>query len=64
MADTLVTPINDSYVDFDVLGRVDPTTFAVTGESHYARDGARGPAQRRLVDGARPTGWSCATAFR
>jgi chromosome partitioning protein len=26
MADTLVTPINDSYLDFDVLGTVDPVT--------------------------------------
>jgi len=53
MADTLVTPINDSYVDFDVLGRVDPTTFAVTGESHYARMVREARLQRRLVDGAR-----------
>ena len=35
MADTLVTPINDSFLDFDVLGTVDPQTYAVTGESHY-----------------------------
>ena len=34
MADTLVTPINDSFLDFDVLGTVDPATYAVTGESH------------------------------
>jgi chromosome partitioning protein len=53
MADILVTPINDSYVDFDVLGRVDPTTFAVTGESHYARMVREARLQRRLVDGAR-----------
>ena len=36
MADTLITPLNDSFVDFDVLGTVDPATFAVTGTSHYA----------------------------
>ena len=51
MADTLITPLNDSFVDFDVLGTVDPTTFEVTGESHYAemvRDARR---QRRGVDG-------------
>src|ERR1041385_8359877 len=35
-ADTLVTPLNDSFVDFAVLGSVDPVTLAVTGESHYA----------------------------
>jgi chromosome partitioning protein len=34
MADTLVTPINDSFLDFDVLGTVDPATYSVTGDSH------------------------------
>ncbi len=28
MADTLITPLNDSFVDLDVLGTVDPETFA------------------------------------
>ena len=37
MADTLVTPLNDSFLDFDVLGTVDATTFEVTGASHYAQ---------------------------
>ena len=37
MADTLITPLNDSFVDFDVLGAVDPDSFRVTGISHYAR---------------------------
>jgi chromosome partitioning protein len=36
MADTLVTPLNDSFLDFDVLATLDPTNFGVTGESHYA----------------------------
>jgi len=53
MADTLITPLNDSYVDFDVLGQVDPVTFTVTGESHYARMVREARLQRRLVDGAR-----------
>ncbi len=35
-ADTLVTPINDSLVDFDVLAHVDGTRFAIMGPSHYA----------------------------
>ncbi len=51
MADTLVTPINDSFLDFDVLGTIDPATYAVTGESHYAemvRDTRR---RRRQLDG-------------
>jgi chromosome partitioning protein len=37
MADTLVTPLNDSFVDFDLLGTVDPETFAVSGINHYAQ---------------------------
>src|SRR5215472_8758266 len=53
MADTLITPLNDSYVDFDVLGQVDPVTFTVMGESHYARMVREARLQRRLVDGAR-----------
>ena len=36
MADTLITPLNDSFMDFDVLGTIDPTTYAVTGECQYA----------------------------
>jgi len=51
MADTLITPLNDSFVDFDVLGCVDPTTFEVTGVSHYAEMVREARRQRRLVDG-------------
>jgi chromosome partitioning protein len=52
MADTLVSPLNDSFVDFDVLGSVDPATFAVTGESHYAEMVRHARRQRRVVDGS------------
>lgn len=51
MADTLITPLNDSFVDFDVLGVVDPTTFELTGVSHYAEMVREARRQRRLVDG-------------
>src|ERR1700730_11426172 len=51
MADTLVTPLNDSFLDFDVLGSVDPETFAVTGVGHYAEMAREARRQRRLVDG-------------
>jgi chromosome partitioning protein len=52
MADTLVTPLNDSFVDFDLLGTVDPETFAVSGINHYAQmvDDVR--KQRRMIDGS------------
>jgi chromosome partitioning protein len=35
-ADTLVTPLNDSFVDFDLLGRIDPATFQIKGPSVYS----------------------------
>ena len=36
LADTLVTPMNDSFVDFDLIGQVDPETFHVTRPSFYS----------------------------
>ena len=51
MADTLVTPLNDSFLDFDVLGTIDPATFEVTGASHYAEMVRYARRQRRIVDG-------------
>lgn len=35
-ADTLITPMNDSLIDFDLLARVDPTTEKVLGPSVYS----------------------------
>src|SRR2546421_949960 len=51
MADTLVTPLNDSFLDFDVLGNVDAATFEVTGVGHYAQMVRYARRQRRIVDG-------------
>jgi chromosome partitioning protein len=50
LADILITPLNDSFIDLDVLGTVDPATLCVTGVSHYAQmvEDARG--QRRVRD--------------
>ena len=56
IADTLITPLNDSFVDFDVLASVDPETFAVTGTSHYAQMVEEARSQRQLLDNA-PTDW-------
>ena len=50
MADTLITPLNDSFVDFDVLGTIDPETFAVSGVSHYAMMVEDVRRQRGLAD--------------
>ena len=56
MADTLVTPVNDSFLDFDVLGSLDPVTLAVTGESHYAAMVREARRKRRQLDGT-STDW-------
>ncbi len=54
MADILITPLNDSFVDLDVLGTVDPQTLGVTGASHYADMVDEARRQRRLVDQVTP----------
>src|SRR5262245_18055058 len=52
LADTLITPLNDSYVDLDVLGSVHPVTGEVTRENHYADMGRGARLERRMVDRA------------
>ncbi len=36
-ADTVVTPINDSFLDLDVIARLDPETADYIGPSHYGQ---------------------------
>ncbi len=50
MADTLITPLNDSFVDFDVLGKVDAKTNEIYEVSHYATMVREARRQRRLAD--------------
>ena len=54
MADTLVTPINDSFVDLDVLGRVGPEDLAVITTSQYAELVRIARHQRHRADGGTP----------
>ncbi|MCX7288697.1 MAG: division plane positioning ATPase MipZ [Rhodobacterales bacterium] len=56
MADTLITPMNDSFVDFDLLARVDPVTGKVKGPSIYA-EMVWGARQQRAQAGLRPIDW-------
>jgi len=56
LANTLITPLNDSFVDFDVLGTVDPQGFKVTGISHYAKMVEEARRQRSADDHA-PFEW-------
>ncbi len=55
-ADTLVTPMNDSFVDFDLIGQVDPETFKVKKLSFFAEMiwQARLKRSRATLQNARP----------
>jgi len=50
-ADTLITPINDSFVDLDVLARVDGKTMHVDGPGRYAEMVAEQRRRRAARDG-------------
>lgn len=50
-ADTLVTPVNDSFVDLDLLAKIDPGTYAVQGPSLYAEMVWKARQRRALADG-------------
>jgi chromosome partitioning protein len=54
-ADTLVTPLNDSFVDFDLLGKVDPDG-RVLGPSIYS-EMVWSARQARARGGLRPIDW-------
>ena len=50
MADTLITPMNDSFVDFDVLGHVDPQSLELLDVSQYAKMVREARRKRRSID--------------
>ena len=56
LADTLITPLNDSFIDFDLLARVDPDTSRVTGPSIYA-EMVWSARQLRARAGLNPIDW-------
>jgi chromosome partitioning protein len=54
-ADVIITPLNDSFVDFDMLGQVDPVTLELTKPSLYSESvwearKIRASATRRMTD--------------
>jgi chromosome partitioning protein len=51
VADTLITPLNDSFVDFDLIGQVDPDTFKVKRPSFYAELVWEARKARAKIDG-------------
>lgn len=56
LADTLVTPLNDSFVDFDLLARLDPESGRVKGPSIYA-EMVWQARQLRAAAGLKPIDW-------
>ena len=51
LSNTLVTPMNDSFVDFDLIGQVDPETFDVVRPSFYSELIWDARKQRARADG-------------
>ncbi len=56
LADTLITPLNDSFVDFDLLARVEPDTGKILGPSVYS-EMVWSARQLRAQAGLNPTDW-------
>ncbi|WP_085836983.1 division plane positioning ATPase MipZ [Aquimixticola soesokkakensis] len=56
LADTLVTPLNDSYIDFDLLARTDPETNKILGPSVYS-EMVWNARQLRAQAGLKPIDW-------
>ncbi len=51
LADVLITPLNDSFIDLDVLARIDGETMAIKGPSNYAASVWEAKQQRARLDG-------------
>ena len=56
LADTLVTPLNDSFVDFDLLARIDPASEEIKGPSVYS-EMVWNARQLRAQAGLQPIDW-------
>ena len=56
MADTLVTPLNDSFIDFDLLARMESGTGTILGPSIYA-EMVWNARQLRARAGLKPIDW-------
>jgi chromosome partitioning protein len=55
-ADILITPLNDSFVDLDQLGRIDPATHSARSMGHYS-DMVWEQNNRRLEHGKKSLEW-------
>ena len=54
-ADQIVTPMNDSFVDFDLLGQVDPVTLELQKPSIYSESVWEARKQRAIEQGRHAT---------
>jgi chromosome partitioning protein len=50
VADTLLTPLNDSFLDFGTLASIDPVTHEVVETGHYAAMVCEARQRRKLFD--------------
>jgi chromosome partitioning protein len=55
-ADTLISPLNDSFIDFDLLGDIDQVSFEVLKPSFYA-ELVWESRKRKAITARRPIDW-------
>jgi chromosome partitioning protein len=55
LADQIVTPMNDSFVDFDLLGQVDPVTLELLKPSIYSESVWEARKHRAITQGRQAT---------
>lgn len=56
LADTLITPLNDSFIDFDLLARIEPESGKILGPSVYS-EMVWSARQLRAQAGLKPIDW-------
>jgi chromosome partitioning protein len=55
LADQIVTPLNDSFVDFDLLGQIDPVTLELLKPSIYSESVWEARKHRAITEGRQAT---------
>lgn len=56
LADTLITPLNDSLIDLDVLAHIDTNTLKIKGPSHFSQK-VWSTRQQRMIERKPPLNW-------
>ena len=55
LADQIVTPMNDSFVDFDLLGQIDPVSLELLKPSIYSESVWEARKHRAITEGRQAT---------